>query len=280
MKIKKFDSAILFLIPSFLGFGLFYIVPFIISFQYSLFDKTINGKFVGLQNYISLFSNNAYQKALTNTIIFIGICVPLSIILSLLMAILIRNVKSYKKFFVLIFLIPLVIPSGSITFFWKSFFSDNGYLNYLLSLINIEKINWLESNIVRYVIIFIFIWKNVGYNVVLFLAGFSSIPKEYYENAKVEGATAFEEFFYITIVYLKPTTILIVIMSIINSFKVFREIYLLTGSYPHDTIYMLQHYMNNMFTALNYQKLSSATWVLIIIITVFTQVVFRKSNEV
>jgi multiple sugar transport system permease protein len=114
---------------------------------------------------------------------------------------------------------------------------------------------------------------------VLFLAGLSAIPKEYYEYASVEGAGAISKFFRITLVYITPTAFLVFIMSIINSFKSFKEIYLICGAYPHQTIYMLQHYMNNQFAALNYQKLTSAAYVLSIFIIALVLLIYRWQNK-
>ena len=111
-----------------------------------------------------------------------------------------------------------------------------------------------EDRSARNVIIVVYLWKNIGYNVILFLAGLQRIPQDYYETAQIEGAGRLRQFGSITLVYLTPTMFLVVIMSIINSFKVFRETYLIAGDYPHDSIYMMQHYMNNMFVVARYSE--------------------------
>ena len=286
MRKNPFDFGLLFLLPGLIGFVIFFIWPFIISLGYSFveslrfpMDKPIDSVFVGFKNYLDLFKNESYLMSLRNTLIFMGICVPLNIVLSLLAAVMINKVSRYKEIFVLIFLIPLVIPSGSMIFFWKALFATDGYLNYILSLLSISEVNWLESEITRYVIVFIFIWKNLGYNIVLFVAGINNIPKLYYEAATVDGAGAVKSFFDITLSNLIPTFVLVTIMSIINSFKVFKEIYLLTGSYPHESIYMLQHFMNNMFYSLNYPKLTTATSILVLIITILSQALLKYERR-
>ncbi len=280
MKTKRFDTAFIFILPGLFGFILFYIWPFLSSLRYAFIDRPVGGSFVGLDNFIGLFHNKTYLTGLKNTFIFIGICVPLNIVLSLTVAMLIEKISRHKEFFTLLFLIPLVIPSGSMVFFWKMFFGYNGFLNKFIVGAGFERISWLETNLVLYVIIFIFIWKNLGYNMILFLAGLSAIPKEYYEAAKVDGANAIREFFGITLFNLIPTFFLVAIMSVINSFKVFKEIYLITGSYPHKSIYMLQHFMNNMFSSLDYQKLTAATCVLVLVTGVLTQFLFRMEKKV
>jgi len=279
MRKNPFDFGLLFLLPGLIGFVIFFIWPFTISLGYSFMDKPIDSVFVGFKNYMDLFKNESYLMSLRNTLIFMGICVPLNIVLSLLAAVMINKVSRYKEIFVLIFLIPLVIPSGSMIFFWKALFATDGYLNYILSLLSISEVNWLESEITRYVIVFIFIWKNLGYNIVLFVAGINNIPKLYYEAATVDGAGAVKSFFDITLSNLIPTFVLVTIMSIINSFKVFKEIYLLTGSYPHESIYMLQHFMNNMFYSLNYPKLTTATSILVLIITILSQALLKYERR-
>jgi len=165
-------------------------------------------------------------------------------------------------------------------FFWKTLFSYDGALNGILNTFGIAKIHWLDSKISLSVIILIFLWKNIGYNMILFLAGLGNIPKEYYESAWVDNASSFKIFKSITIPCLLPTVIVALIMSIINSFKIFREIFLITGSYPHESIYTLQHFMNNMFTSLNYPRLTSATALLIFVMVFFTQFLLRLEKKV
>ena len=125
----------------------------------------------------------------------------------------------------------------------------------------------------------IFIWKNIGYNMALYISGLSSIPEQYYEYADVEGAGILWKFKNITWVYLTPTTFLVFIMSFVNSFKIFKEIYIITGEYPPDGLYVLQHYMNNMFLSLNYSKLASAVYILTIVIVFFVACLFRTERK-
>jgi len=126
----------------------------------------------------------------------------------------------------------------------------------------------------------IFIWKNMGYTMILYLSALSSIPRDYYEAAEIDGAGSFAQFRYVTFPCLAPASVLTLTMSVINSFKIFREIYLVTGTYPHESIYTLQHFMNNMFVSLNYPKLTSATTVLTLFITVLTLLLLRWEKKV
>jgi multiple sugar transport system permease protein len=277
-KIKRNAAAFLFIVPSLAGFVLFYIWPFFSSLGYAVVDRPVNGTFVGLKNFVDLVQNKSYLRGLQNTLFFIGFSLPLNMAISLAVASLINRLR-HKDIWTLVFLIPLVIPSGSMVFFWKAFFAREGFLNGLLYAAGLGTVNWLDSSVARYVIILIFIWKNMGYNMVLFIAGLNNIPREFYEAAAVEGAGGFQRFRRVTLVYLLPTLLLVTIMSVINSFKVFKEVFLITGAYPHESIYMLQHYMNNMFSSLNYQRLTTATCLLVLVITVVTQLLFRLEKR-
>jgi multiple sugar transport system permease protein len=274
------DKSLWFLLPSALGFMIFFLFPFAISLGYAFLDRPVGGQFVGFANFIDLIQNPAYQKAVVNTTVFMGICVPLNIIISLGIAMLISGIVKYKQLFSLIFLIPLVIPSGSMVFFWKMMFANDGFINGLIVQVGLNPIRFLETNWAMVVIILIFIWKNLGYNIVLIIAGMSTIPKAYYEAAVVDGASKWQVFTRISLPFLAPTFVLTTLLSIINSFKVFKEIYLITGNYPHDSIYMLQHFMNNMFSSLNYARLTTATTLLILVITLITLALFRLERKV
>ena len=274
-----FGQGFFFVLPGLLGFVTFFIFPFTLSLVYAFLDRPIGGSFVGFNNFISLFQNRAYLRGFVNTLRFIGISTPLNLIISLGIAMLINRVLKGREWFSLIFLIPLVLPSGSMVFFWKTLFSYEGALNGILNSMGIGRVNWLNSFLALPVMIFIFLWKNCGYNMVLFLAGLGNIPKDYYEAAWVDNASPGQVFRHITLPCLLPTSILATIMSIINSFKIFREIYLITGNYPQEDIYTLQHFMNNMFLSLNYPRLTSATAVLVLIIALFTQLLLRLERK-
>lgn len=269
----------LMLLVSLAGFCLFYLVPFVVSFFYSVVDNPIHGDYCGLQNYKELFQNQYFLKGLKNTAVFMAISIPLNMVLSLGVALVIHNIKQYPKFFSLIFLIPLAIPSATSAFFWESFWGVHGTFNKFLSIFGIRGIDWLDSKYSMIAMVVIFIWKNIGYNMALYLSGLSSIPEQYYEYADVEGAGSVWKFKHITWVYLIPTSFLVLIMTFVNSFKVFKEIYIITGEYPPDGLYVLQHYMNNMFRSLNYSKLASAIYILIIVIVLFVACLFHTERK-
>lgn len=277
MKHKEEMTLLVLALPSLVGLLGFYVIPFVLSISLAVVDNSVLWNFVWMQNFKEVLSSGAFQTALKNTGIFMALCVPLNMVMPLFIALLLNSTKSLRTSFGVIALIPLVIPTGSTVHFWQSLFGLNGLINSLLFPDN--PVNWLNTDYARWIIVFIFIWKNAGYNMVLFLAGLTSIPKEYYECASLEGAGSMRRFFMITLVYLTPTAFLVLVMSIINSFKSFKEIYLLSGEYPHSSIYMLQHYMNNQFGASNYQKLASASYILSIFIVAMVLGLFLGQNK-
>ena len=157
-------------------------------------------------------------------------------------------------------------------------FNYNGTVNEFIMLFGADKIDWLQTDYAMLVVIILFLWKNLGYFMILFMAGLANIPKELLEVADVEGASEWYKFFAIKLRYLSPTVLFVTILSLINSFKVFREVYLLTGAYPYSSLYMLQHFMNNTFQSLDYQKLSAAAVVMAIVMVVLIALLFAAED--
>jgi len=280
---KTDKKTYLFILPGILGFMVFYLIPYLTSIPYMFFERSNGILKFGFGNIVEIMSNQPFLKALVNTALFLGLCIPLNIVLPMLLSLVVNKNKKTGKVFLILFLLPIAVPSAAVVFFWKNFFAVNGFLNHLLAAVDISPVDWLNSDYALFAVIVIYIWKNAGYNVVLFLGGLLSIPQDYYEYAVVEGAGKWQQFRYITFIYIQPALLIVFFMTIINSFKVFREIYLIAGSYPHDSIYMLQHYLNNMFSALNYPKLTVASnlfTVMLCIITSITLYLSRRIKEV
>ncbi|SDC55672.1 multiple sugar transport system permease protein [Paenibacillus sp. UNCCL117] len=284
VKIKKWkrkDSAVawIFLAPSAVGFALFYLIPFVMGVFYSFVDNAVDRHFVGLENYRELLASGSFRKAAFNTFNFSALGVPLNLTLSLGLALLLNTNIYLRKWLRTAYVLPLVVPVASIVFIWQMLFDWNGSVNAWLNDFGIERVDWMKTEAARYVIIVVYLWKNIGYNVILFLAGLQQIPKDYYETAQVEGAGRLRQFGSITLVYLTPTMLFVVILSIMSSFKVFRETYLIAGDYPHDSIYMLQHYMNNMFTSLDIQKLTAAATLMVVCILLIVTGLFTLERR-
>lgn len=268
-----------FLLASFSGVLLFYIVPFFVVMYYSVTSSSVTSNaFVGLENFKTVLNNGAFQIAAKNTLRFSAVSVPLAVILSLLLALLLDVKIPGKSMMRTFFLSPLMVPTASIVLIWQVIFHQNGTLNQFLATFGIDKIDWFKSDHGQFPIILMFLWKNLGYNMILFMAALFNLPKELIEEAKVDGAGPVYCFFRIKLRYLSPTLLFVTILSLINSFKIFREVYLLTGDYPYESLYMLQHYMNNMFINLDYQKLSAAAVIMAAAMVFIIAILFIAEN--
>ena len=266
MSKRENAAALLFIVPSLSGVAMFYIMPFFMSLSHVA--TNVNGNFVGLNNFINLFNSEAFRLAIRNTLRFMVVAIPLSIAIPLLIACMLFNIKGSG--FKTVFMSPLVIPSACVAFFFQSLFINNGLLSRILG----TNTDWLQTEHAFFIAVGVYVWKNMGFNLVLALAGLANIPKDYYEWASIEGMGNVRMFFRITLVYLVPTLFIMFVMSFISSFKIYRELYMLAGNYPHDSIYMLQHYMNNQFARLNYQNLTTSAFVITFAITALMIVFF------
>ena len=274
---RKLSSG-LFIAPSFLGVAVFFLLPFMVVIFYSMVDNPISANFVGLKNFKLVIDNAAFRTAVRNTVQFSVIAVPLAVVLSLMLAIVLEAKLPFRSQFRTFFLSPMMVPVASIVLIWQVLFHYNGAVNDLLAVFGVDKIDWFKSKYSTIVIVILFLWKNLGYNMILFMAALASVPKDILEVARLESATPLQTFFYIKIRYLSSTILFVTIMSLISSFKIFREIYLLTTDYPYDSIYMLQHYMNNKFRNLDYQALSAAAILMSLVMIVIIGILFIVEN--
>lgn len=278
-KHKKTVCSLLFLAPSFIGVLFFFFIPFGVVVYYSMIDNPVRKNFVLFDNFIALMSNKAFQMAAANTLKFTLVSVPLAVILSLLMACMLDKSILFKSQFRSFFLTPMMVPVASVVLVFQVIFNQNGVLNEFLSVFGQDKIDWFKSDYAMVIVVILFLWKNLGYNMILFMAGLAAVPQEVMDAAKMDGAGDFQMFVHLKLKYLSPTIFFVTIFSIINSFKVFREVYLLTGDYPYESLYMLQHFMNNAFQSLNYQRLSAAAIVMSLFMIVIIGILFVAENH-
>ena len=275
---QDFARSLCFLSPSLLGVSVFFIVPFGVVVYYSLIDAVGSRNFVFLDNFTKLFHNSAFLLAAKNTLQFSVVAVPLAVVLAIVLALMLEARIPGKSQFRTFFLSPMMVPVASVVLIWQVLFNYNGTVNEFLMLFGADKIDWLQSDHCQTVVLILFLWKNLGYNMIPFMAGLANIPKELIEVADVDGATETYKFFQIKLRYLSPTILFVAILSLINSFKVFREVYLLTGDYPFEKLYMLQHFMNNTFRTLDYQKLSAAAVIMALVMVVLIALMFKVED--
>ena len=258
-KRKEHLIAFLFILPSFAGIVVFYIVPYIICFVKSLY---IGNTFVGIENYIQFFKNNTFLLALKNTAIFTVVAIPLLMVISFLIALFLNSFKKISSFFRSALLIPVVVPIASLICVWQVIFDDYGAINGLLSSLGLNTVEFFNSGFSMVMIIFIYVWKYCGFCVILFTAGLANVPQSLYESARLDGANSFQIVKKITIPMITPTTFFVFLMELIYSFKIFREVFALFGDYPNTNVYFLQNFINNNYYNLNYPRLSSASIIL------------------
>lgn len=260
---KETRAFLLFLAPSLLGVAVFVLMPFLDVFGRS-FRTVVTGQFVWFDNYKTIFTNQAFLLAVKNTFRFTLVCIPLLVVIGLMIAMPVSKLESMGTVKSL-YLFPLALPTATIVIVWKMVFYKQGFLNLLLTRIGEWTGLWgevytdyLGTGAAFWVLVFSYIWKNTGYTVVLWLAGILGIPNELLEAARVDGASERQCFFKIILPNLKGSLYTIVILSFLNSFKIYREAYLVAGAYPQQDMYLLQHLFNNWFVNLDFDKMAAA----------------------
>ena len=271
-------SAIAFLAPSLIGISVFFLIPFVDTVRRSFYDAR-GRNFIGPEGYASVLRNEAFRLAAANTAKFVAICIPLLLLISLITALLVRSVRPRGKALKTTYLLPMAMPVASIVLLWQVMFRQNGLANTVLTELGAQPIDFMGSSAAFWVLIFTYLWKNNGYDMVLWLAGLDNITDSLYEAARVDWANSWQCFRYITLPGLLPTIGLVSILSLLNSFKVFREAYLVSGEYPHDSIYLLQHLFNNWFRNLDISRLCAAATMLSVALLAIILVLQRFFRE-
>lgn len=260
--------------------GILVLFPFLDVVRRS-FTDTMGKSFSGMDNYKTVIHNDAFKLAVGNTLRFLAVCIPLLMLISLAIALLICSIHRLREILKTIFLFPMAIPIASIVVLWRLVFDNNGFLNGFLEKFHMDPVDWMNGPSAFYVLVFSYLWKNTGYDMILWIAGLSEIPEALYEAARIDGAGRKQCFWYITLPMLRSTAVMIAVLSLVNSFKVFREAYLIAGDYPHKSIYMLQHVFNNWFAKLDMQKMSAGSVMMaltVILIMIGIQVIYEKKE--
>ena len=262
---KRFQ-ALPFLLPGLAGLILFYALPFVGGAWYSFTDGGFENKFIWFENYKSIWANPMFQLGLKNTMFFSLVCAPLVWALSFVMASLLNRIKPAGGFFRASVLMPYLMPSGAVLLIWLVLFDFGGPINRLVELLGGERINWLYGSPMRFPVIAMFVWKNLGFATVIFLAALQNVPEPLYEFARLEGCGFWGQMWHITLPNVVPGAFLVFVLCWINAFKIFKEAYFIGGAYPDESLYTLQNYMNNMFSKLNYQSVTTAAYTFALIV--------------
>lgn len=220
-----------------------------------------------MDNYRQVLGNQAFLQAAGNTARFLCVCLPLLLGLSFMTALFLHGISGVGKVLRAGFLLPLAVPVASVVVFWRLLFDSNGVVNGFLQMLHVSTQDWMNTDYAFWILVGAYLWKNMGYDIVLWIAALSAIPAEQYEAAKVSGAGSFQCFCYITLPQMKSSIFLIGVLSFVNAFRVFREAYLIAGDYPHESIYMLQHLFNNWFTRMEIPKMSAAAVLMAVVVS-------------
>lgn len=284
---KKYDSDVpfkermvpwLFLAPSLFSVSIMVLIPLLDALRRSFF-LAASDRFVGFQNYLAVFGNKAFKLAAGNTVKFVIVCIPLLLFISLAVSLLLTAFRETRGIFKTSFLVPMAIPVASIVLLWRVIFHKNGLLNGLLGLWDMTPVDWISSKAAFGVLVVAYLWKNFGYDMVLWLSGLSAINPALYEAAQIDGAGSIRRFIRITFPNLMPTLFTITVLSLLNSFKVFREAYLIAGSYPDDSIYMLQHLFNNWYSNLDVDKMCAGAVMMAAFVFVLIMLMQKALNR-
>lgn len=271
-------SVWLYLLPGMLGLLAFYLVPFGWGIWFSLTDGTINNNFVGFSNYLRVWRNEVFQLGLKNTLELSLLCAPVIFLVSFLLASMLRKHVAGDVFFRNALLMPYLMPSSAMLIIWLLLFDYGGVINRMLVTLGFDRVFWLEGGALRTPIVLLYIWKNLGFSVVIFTAALQAVPESLYEYASLEGAGYFKREFFITLPQILPTAFLVLVLAIVNAFKIFKEVYFIGGAYPDESIYTLQHYMNNKFAKLDYQDVTTAAYSFAVIVIVLFLLMYRAKG--
>lgn len=266
--------------PGLLGLGIFYLIPMGRMAIYALQNES--GSW-GLGKISEVLDNVAFQLAFRNTMVFVGLGVISITVISLLIAILVQRMTWYPTVVQSVLFSPMIIPTASVMMVFDLFFRYDGVLNTIFGHFGAEPVEFYHSKMALLTVLLLFLWKNIGYNVIILTAALENVNRAMYEAAAIDGASQMQQFRLITLPSIRGTLIFVILISVLNAFKAFREIYLLLGSYPDQSVYSLQHYMNNLFLVLDYQKLSIAALAVLIGVLLFVgmmMVLDRKGEAV
>ncbi|MBR2823344.1 MAG: sugar ABC transporter permease [Clostridia bacterium] len=276
---RKKRLVLPFLLPGLIGILMFYVAPFIGGIWYSLTDGSFENAFVGLDNYSKVWQNGMFQLGLKNTMELTFICAPSLFLLSFLLSLLLNRIRPAGGFFRSSVLLPYLMPSSAVLIIWLLWFDYGGPVNHQIFLLGGQRVLWLQGAELRVPVVLLFLWKNLGFCVVIFLAALQAIPVSLYEYAALEGAGFLRQAFSITLPMIVPSAFLVFILSFVNAFRIFKEVYFIGGAYPDEPLYTLQNYMNNMYSKLNYQNVTTAAYIFAGIVFALFGLLFFLQNR-
>ncbi len=272
-----------FALPFIFGFICFSLIPICMSLYYSFTDYSLGSKvatFVGMKNFSLLFEDEVFLKSIRKTLQYVVISVPLKLTFALLVAfVLTRKSKMVTLYRSLYYVPSLVGGSVAVALVWKQLFARKGLFNSVLMDLGLNKINWFGSETLAiYPLILMAVWQ-FGSSMIIFAAGLKEIPSTYYEAAEIDGANGFHRFFKITLPCLSPIILYNLVMQTISAFMTFTQAFVITGGGPNNAtmLYALNVY-NQAFKYNNMGYACAMSWVMLIVMSLITLVIFRSSK--
>jgi multiple sugar transport system permease protein len=268
--------AYLFLLPNIIGFLIFTALAVVTAFALSMteWDLLTPPRFIGLANYQRLLTRDpVFQQTLVNTLYFVAGVVPLDIIFSLGLALLLNRPIRGMTFYRAIYFMPVVTSLIAVAIVWQWLYhTEVGLVNYLLTQVGLPRVNWLGSTEwAMPAVIFMSAWKAMGYYAVIFLAGLQGIPTHLYEAASIDGANGWQRFWRITLPLLSPTMFFVLVISMIQAFQVFGQIFIMTRGGPGNATNTIVYFIyNNGFVWFRMGYAAAASWILFAIIFAIT----------
>ena len=244
------------ILPLLLGCLVFYGLPFLLVVWYSLFQ---GGRFTALDTYIRLLENEVFRIALKNTFGFLAVGLLLILTISYAIALLLRDPARRSKLLQSVVLLPFVMPVVGTVVLVDVLFAETGLWSKIYMALGLPLGDWLRSDSAFWIAVGLYLWKNTGYCVLILLSGLVTVPQEHYDAAALDGASAWQRFLHITVPQMWYSVFFGGVFSLINAFKCFREIFLIGGDTPGESLYMLQHFINNSFQKLSYGKMAAAS---------------------
>ncbi|XBS71463.1 sugar ABC transporter permease [Acerihabitans sp. KWT182] len=273
-----------FLAPALAGFCAFTLFPAAASLALSFTRWNLNTlpKWVGLDNYVNMVSDPTARKVFWNTVYFTLVTVPVLLVIPLLLAIALNQKIPGVRFFRAAYFLPVISSMVAMAMVWQWMYNaDFGLINYVLELLGIDGPKWMtDEHWAMPAVMITSIWKSIGFNMMLFLAGLQGISSSYYEAAEIDGANAVHKFWYITLPSLRPTTLFVTVITLINSFQVFDQVMVMTGGGPNRSSSVLVHYIyQNGFQFYRMGYASALGWALTLFVLLLTLAQFRLNRS-
>lgn len=270
------EHGMYYLMPGLIGIGIFYVIPFIRSIGYTFTEGVGQPRFVGLKNFKDLLQNPVFLQAVKNTFIFIAAAVPLVFGISMLLSY--SMLGEEHRLVRVALLVPLIVPSSTLLLGIQQLFGDYGMFQMLLAGAGGGQVDFMNDHAFG-IVVLIYLLKNVGYMTVILNGAMAGVPREYEEVYRLDSSSGVGFICRIMLPLIMPLVFFVILLSVMNCLKIYREVFALYGDTPPMSVYMLQHFMNNNFFKLNYQRLSAAAFLMVFVLTVFIILFLRMQDK-